>query len=379
MNGRTDSESLVRALVEERVPLEDATVAAERRERLLPALASAIREVPARRERDQRIRRWIGAFAAAAVIAVVGGYARHQLLSRGVEAKTAPAAEPSVAALSSVSGTVVVTHGGSGRVLADAERSTLTAGDEIETAGDGSAFVQTERSAIQVRAATHVSLLSPSVAEERIRLALGHIDLKVSKQPKSPRSVVVETPNAEVVVRGTEFTVTVGSEKNAQVTRVRVTEGSVWVLHAGTREIVSVGEEWASNREKPASEAPVPVAPQPSAAVAAVEPARAGRAAVPRPARTAPAGTLSEENGLYTAALEARNRGDDKRALELFNSLLTRYPSSQLTELAQVERMRAFKRLGDRAAAAAEARRYLADHPSGSIRDEARSVVLGEQ
>ena len=375
MNERTDAESRLRALAEERVPLEDATVAVERRERLLPALASAIREVPARRERGERIRRWTFVFAAAAAIALVGGYAQQQLLSRGTEAKTLPAAEPSIASLGSVSGTVVVTHGGSGRVLGDADRSMLTAGDEIETAGDGAALVQTERRAIHVRAATHVSLLPLSVAEERIRLALGHIDLKVKKQPNSPRSVVVETPNAEVVVRGTEFTVKVGSENSTPVTRVQVTEGSVWVLHAGARELVSVGEEWASNREKPAGDSLAPLAPTPS--VAALEPAPARRAVAAR--ARAQAGTLTEENGLYTAALEARNRGDDKRALELFNTLLTRYPSSQLTELAQVERMRAFKRLGDRGAAAAEARRYLAEHPSGSIRDEARGVVLGEQ
>lgn len=376
MTARTEPEALVRALGEERVPLEDAAVAAERREKLLPALAGAIREVPARQERRQRIRRWAGLCAAAASIVLVGGFAYASFAARGADVVAhAPAKEPAIASLRSVTGTVVVTHGGGARVIAVSNNS-LVAGDDVETAGDGAAFMQTERSAIQVSAATHVSLLPPSVAEERIRLALGRVDLKVSKQPKSPRSVVVETPNAEVVVRGTEFTVTVGAEKATPVTRVRVTEGTVWVLHGGGREILSVGDEWSSNSGRVGSAAQAaPAAPAAETAVAPTVPA--ARAAAPNRARSA-SGTLSEENALYTSALEARNRGDDKRALELFNTLLSRYPSSQLTELAQVERMRAFKRSGDRAAAAAEARRYLAEHPSGSVRDEARGLVLGE-
>jgi outer membrane protein assembly factor BamD (BamD/ComL family) len=80
---------------------------------------------------------------------------------------------------------------------------------------------------------------------------------------------------------------------------------------------------------------------------------------------------------MFLAALEARNRGDDRIAVELFGSMLGKYPSGKLAEEARIERMRALTRSGDEAKAAAEARRYLARHASGFARDEARSTALG--
>jgi hypothetical protein len=227
-----------------------------------------------------------------------------------------------------------------------------------------------------------VSVLSPSVVEERIRLALGRVDLKVSKQPHSPRSVVVETPDAEVVVRGTEFTVAVGSEADTTVTRVHVTEGAVWVLHHGERVLLSVDEEWASNGERKT------VAAAPTPAVEVATPTRVSRSRSARvvatkaaPARpdVLPSSTLNQENSMYQSALDARNRGDDKKALELFAALIARYPDGHYGELAQVERMRALKRLGDRASAAAEARRYLSERGHDFAREEVRGIALGEK
>ena len=108
-------------------------------------------------------------------------------------------------------------------------------------------------------------------------------------------------------------------------------------------------------------EAPAPVAP------AAKEP-------TPRKA-----GTLAEENRLFAAAVEARNRGDVQRAAELFGELLTTYPQTALRESAQVERFRALSRAGQSTRAASEARRYLAEHPEGFGRTEARDLAIDKK
>ena len=82
---------------------------------------------------------------------------------------------------------------------------------------------------------------------------------------------------------------------------------------------------------------------------------------------------MAEESRLFQDAIDSRNRGDDARAVELFSHLVARYPSY---EEAEVQLFRAEKRLGHMASAAAEARRYLAQHPQGFAHEEARSLAL---
>jgi hypothetical protein len=383
MNTVKEPEALVRELSEERVPPEDPAVLAARRERLLGSIGRTIREAAADRERRARRQKFwaVGLSLAAAAALVLGVSFRASHASKPVSAPAPTVQSSRVASVQAAAGTLVVTHGGRARVLGANELPTLTGGDELETAADGEATLQTERSRIQVQPATQVSVLAPSVVEERIRLALGRLDLKVSKQPHSPRSVVVETPDAEVVVRGTEFTVAVGSENDVTVTRVRVTEGAVWVLHHGERELLSVGEEWSSNGESKGKVEAAPPAPEPTPAVtgAARAPARPAGGSAPNRAAAAAASSLNDENRMYQAALDARNRGDDRKALDLFAALITRYPEGHYSELAQVERMRALQRTGDRARAAAEARRYLAEHGHEFAREEARGIALGDK
>jgi outer membrane protein assembly factor BamD (BamD/ComL family) len=88
---------------------------------------------------------------------------------------------------------------------------------------------------------------------------------------------------------------------------------------------------------------------------------------------------LAEENRLFAAGVEARNRGDAGRAAELFGELLNTYPQSTLREVAQVEHFRALKQSGQTARAAGEARRYLAEHAEGAARNEARELALSEK
>jgi outer membrane protein assembly factor BamD (BamD/ComL family) len=111
--------------------------------------------------------------------------------------------------------------------------------------------------------------------------------------------------------------------------------------------------------------------------VVAREPKRAAAAASNRP--EAASSSLNEENRMMGVALDARNRGDDHSAIELFGSLLARYPDGHFAESARLERMRALKRVGESTRAAADARRYLAEHGGDSVtREEARGIALGE-
>ena len=82
--------------------------------------------------------------------------------------------------------------------------------------------------------------------------------------------------------------------------------------------------------------------------------------------------TLADQNRLLGAALEARKRNDDGKAIVFLNELLRKYPSSPLAQEARVERLRCLERLGRRGAAADEARRYLTDYPDGFAREEAK-------
>jgi TolA-binding protein len=385
VSGGREPEALVRALAEERIPSEEPEAQAARRERLVPIVALQIRQANEQRDRRARMARYgkVALAAASIVLALGVGYRVQQS-----EVRSDPAVHSSAshvaAAVRDVKGTLVVTHAGRARVVSPSEVAELSLGDELSTAADGHALLKTERSAIKVEPATQLSMAHGPL-EERIHLSVGRVELKVQKQPHSNRSVVVETPNAEVVVRGTMFSVSVDSEQDVPVTHVRVTEGSVWILHDGKRDLVSVGNEWTSNRSRnEATEAPAPArAPTPEgvvsapAAVSAPPTTARNSAATSAAARTA-SGSLGEENRMFQAAVDARNHGDDARALELFGALLARYPNGRLSEEARVERMRALRRVGNAAGAASEARRYLAEHPHGYAQDEARGDALGK-
>jgi hypothetical protein len=222
--------------------------------------------------------------------------------------------------------------------------------------------------------------------EERYRLALGRVDVSVDKESKITRSVVVETPHAEVVVHGTVFAVGVSSHSEHLVTEVSVTRGSVWVLANGVQvALLGPGQHWSSDA--------LAVSPKPSVlseglsegvSMARTVPEVAPvEAAPPREVVRAPhreqsiaevkASTLAEQSRMFQDAIDARNRGDDARAVELFSRLLSRYPGY---EEAEVQLFRAEKRLGRASAAASEARRYLAQHPQGFAHEEARALAL---
>lgn len=383
-----DSEpgELLRRLAQESVPNlpEDASPA--RRDRLVRSMKDAVERAAEGAERQRRWRRGGVLVAAAAGIVLLSG-----LLLKEHRAHGGPG---TIAGLDRVSGTVVLTHDGTGRVVASGERA-LRDGDSLQTAAGAHAHLATQKSSVNVSESTELKVSQPSAAEERISLRRGRVDVAVDKAIETKRSVVVETPDAEVVVRGTVFDVRVEPLRNATNTHVHVTRGSVWVLAQGVQvALLSAGQSWSSAGGVEAAPAAQPavtnlgasaapqvdnVAPQVDNAAPVAPPAvpRAGVAAAASK-ETAPrrAGTLAEENRLFAAGVEARNRGDAARAAELFAELLSTYPQSTLREVAQVERFRALKQAGQTTRAAGEARKYLAEHADGAARAEARDLAL---
>jgi hypothetical protein len=370
----SEPELLLRELADEPLPITPLDASPERRDRLVRGVKDAIGRSHEQSERRLRWRRAIVGVAAAAAISLLGGAV--------LQSRSASSGPQAIAGIDGVSGTVVLTQEGTRRIVGGGERS-LHDGDSLLTTVGARARVATSKSSVKLSEATELRVSRPSSAEERISLRRGRVDVSVEKAVEAKRAVVVETPDAEVVVRGTIFDVRVEPAGAATTTHVHVTRGSVWVLSKGVQvALLGEGQSWSSAGVV-AEAAPLP-APAPAADAAAVAPqapaAKALGVTLPKEA-AAPRkpGTLAEENRLYSAAVEARNRGESARAAELFGELLATYPQSPLREVAQVERFRSLSRAGQATRAAAEARRYLAEHADGVARAEARDLALEAQ
>jgi len=407
---------LLRRLAQEPLPSLPQDASPARRDKLVRSMKDAVEQAAESAERSRRWRRGSVLVAAAAGILLLSGLLLKERHAHG--------GSSAIAGLDGVSGTVVLTHDGAGRVVGSGERA-LRDGDALQTAAGARARLVTHKSSIALSESTELKVSQPSPAEERISLRRGRVDVAVDKAIEAKRAVVVETPDAEVVVRGTVFDVRVEPLVNATNTHVHVTRGSVWVLAHGVQvALLSAGQSWSSagGSQAPARSAPsaaaepVTAAERAAAERAAAEPVtaakpvtaaepviaarpvtaatpRAGAAVAAPPSRsprasrpptspkesTRKSGTLADENRIFSAGVEARNRGDAARAAELFGELLASYPQSTLREVAQVERFRALKKAGQTTRAAGEARKYLAEHADGAARGEARDLALSDK
>ena len=358
-------DEVLRRLGSQVVPVDEPVCVEKRREQVVLAVSRAIRETSENKRRSLRTRIVWGLGLAASLCLGIGIAVRVQ--------QSTPTLGTTVA---DVHGAVVVTEGGESRALSPGATFALGAFGEIETAPDAQAEIRSQKSLVHVGPATRLSVPQATPLEERYRLALGRVDVSVDRNSRVVRSVVVETANAEVVVHGTVFAVGVASRANHLVTEVSVTRGSVWVLANGVQvAVLGPGQRWSS--EAPPGVAPLApaiVVPGPTeSGSAAREPAaHPVRHETPAAAESR-ASTLAEQGRMFQDAIDARNRGDDARAVELFMRLLARFPSY---EEAQVQLFRAQGRLGHTAAAASEARHYLAQHPQGFAHEEARVLAL---
>jgi len=352
------------------------------RERVVGAIARAVGSASVERLRRHR-RRAIGsglALAAAAVLGVGGWLVAGRAASDGASTSVV---------LREVQGTVVADRRGRSEVVAAEGTLELNAGDAVTTLSDARARLLLPGSGqIAVGAATDVRIQESRPTAQRLDVGIGHIEVSLPKQTPT-RSLVVNTPGAEVAVVGTEFTVDVCRPAGEKVplTEVRVTRGVVRVLARGHGSaLVSQGESWSSSGSEVGSApcARPPALPTPPEVASAEPEAQPAEPRAPDRIRAASRreltkGELAAQNRLYQEALDARNAHDDARAVALLGELLTKYPESPLRQEAQVERLRALKRQGELGEAARSARRYLAEHARGFARDEALELIWGPE
>jgi hypothetical protein len=205
-------------------------------------------------------------------------------------------------------------------------------------------------------------------ATRRFTLLAGQLDAQVAKLGAGER-FIVDTPDGEVEVRGTRFTVAVADSAPAcaglgPVSTVKVSEGAVAVRFASGQLLLHPGDVWTA--PCPTGQAPGAKATRAVPVPAAVEPAPTpARPAVRRPATTHPAmattahrelaaegpeaqpmegapaaSSLAAQNDLFQAALAAERMGQSDVAIGKLDELLRRFAHGPLGESARAERTR---------------------------------------
>jgi hypothetical protein len=367
MSQRPTTEEVVRALGElgrTAVPVEEAGRAGYRRERVVRAMERQI-DV-ARAARPQRKRLWMGfAVAALAVLGVGAVFALGGERPAPVAVVKAPAGE-----VRSILGDVSVRVGSEparpltlGRVF--------EGGEVLRTASSSGVEIGIETGRARLVADSELEVVRPTPGERRLRLGKGGVDVDLPVKLARGQHLVIETPDADVLVVGTAFTVDLRSEGGQRVTAVEVRRGTVWVQQNGRQAaVLHAGQHWRSG----ARAAEVREVPPELESEIAVRPRSAPRSAGSS-LRAKDSGTLAEENRLFESALSARNAGDNSAAAEQFRVLLSRYPGSILAEQALAGQFRSLERAGRTSTAVVAARRYLAKYPQGFARADAERLT----
>jgi hypothetical protein len=341
------------------------------------AIAAVEQAIAARRRRRHSVA-WTTAFAGVAAVAAAAFIVRLEL--RGSHSAAHSAAAPVPQAMGDAQNAQIVAHpeGAGARIVVSGAQAPLSEGIALHS---GSRVITPANGGLALRFVTGTSVVLGAWGDmtligdgtaQVVRVDSGSVDLHVAKLAAGQR-FLVDTPDAEVEVRGTQFRVSIvpadPSCGGATWTRVAVTEGVVEVRHAGTAARVAAGEQWPSG----CGEAPI--------ARARVTPA--GTTVGPqtridvRPRMTNRRwgeSSLGAQNNLFAQAVTAKRLGDSPRALAVLERFLTKYPTSPLTENVMVERMRLLRTL-DPAGAVAAATQYLALYPNGFAHAEAESMV----
>ena len=248
----------------------------------------------------------------------------------------------------------------------------LAVGDSVRSGTDGMAtlgYANGTRITLSSSAHLHVDDLGIT---RRFSLSSGQLQAHVAKLGQGER-FVVSTPDSEVEVRGTVFTVAVDSSPSrcrdsASSSTVSVSEGAVWVRSGDRQVVLQPGESWVTPCHEPrntaaevAARAPVGMPGQVGLSVrSAIHRTATVRVTstvtptvVPRevpvapslePART-PAGPasvsrLAEQNDLFSAAMAAERQGQHELALRKLDELVAHYPGGPLSESARAQRQR---------------------------------------
>lgn len=294
------------------------------RARLLPALRQRVQQVPGRRAQSRaRRQRTLWGFAAAAVL-VAGA---------GVFAWPGEAA----------SLLVLQPRGNAVEWLDHGRHRTVTASESIAARGEldtreNAALTTAEGVRVELSAQTRVGLDELNAGSGwRLRLHRGQVACEVPKLT-GKKSFSVVTPDAEVIVHGTRFTVATDG-----ATCVRVSEGRVEVRSNGAQTFLTPGQQWGCV-EAPklgvVEAGPVENAPPTTGTSVATAPrlgrrgpsarAEADKSAHALSTTSGGGSTLALESELVARALSAERRGEVNTARELYRQFLERYPQSPM-------------------------------------------------
>lgn len=235
---------------------------------------------------------------------------------------------------------------------------------------------------------------------EQVRLRAGVIDLQVDRLTAGQRFMVV-TGDAEVEVRGTDFSVTAAADA---LRAVEVREGSVEVRRMGESFLLTAGQSWrAPERMARQGDAPQTDLPPDSTLRAPTEPRVAAASPLrhpperatkdppgadpeaTEPAAPAAAATTSQPPARDAAAMAfARGvalleTGDYAQAAQQLQAFSREHPDDPRAEDADFLVIVARQRAKDSTRAAQAARRFLDRHPDSGRRDQAASVAQGSR
>lgn len=320
-----------------------------RRARLMPGVQRAVRVVPrmiARRRMMRRIRYGSSALLAVASCAwLVSSFAfRAERAGHEVAGHAAPHVQ-------------VESRGAEPlQWLAEgADERAIAGSDELSTAGELRAR-EGARAALTTTVGARVELLPRSRIRmlqqrgdrdvETLSLLAGEVHCQVPKLQEG-QSFVIDTPEARVIVHGTDFRVRVDDARGSCVS---VREGLVEVQSGGASSWLGPNASWGCDDEQTRVQHVSPAAERRPAVRRRVDGVRAhgarggrARAAGEKPLRATGAavlpsgkdeaartGTLSAETELLAAALRAEQDGRPERARALFVRLIAEHPDSAL-------------------------------------------------
>lgn len=298
------------------------------------AIVSRMVEVSLTRERRFGARARVGAalaLAASLALATWGGAAwwkRGSTIRPGIE----------VVALR---GNVLASPGAKSRGLSLGEPTTLSPEGALETSKNGRARIKAGVGLeVELLENSKISLdqLDAVGVSRMLRLERGSVRCVIEHQPGRTFSVV--TRAARVIDVGTTFSVSVDNAESGPRTFVHVEEGEVLVKFAGGESRITAAQSWTSESE---SSKPAGVAqPQP----VSVAPAEPSSSPVPRRdlVKRRPE-TLEAETKLLRTGLASEQKGDLQGAATAFETLLARYPESQLASDARAALSRVKGRL----------------------------------
>lgn len=234
------------------------------------------------------------------------------------------AADPGIQVVA-LRGNVTGIQGAKTTGLAVGEAVSLSPEGTLETSRSAEARIKTKAGLeIDLLENTRVSLaeLGAAGVSSAVRLDRGRVRCVIPHDPGRTFSVV--TSVARIVDIGTTFSVSVEETTAGQKTVVHVEEGEVLVQFAGGERRLTASQSWSSGTEpsQPVAEAAPATATDPLPPVVVESPRR-------DPVKRRPE-TLETETKLLRSGLASEQKGDLSAAAQAFQTLVTRYPESQL-------------------------------------------------